>query len=197
MKKIILLLLLSFVCKAQTLQSFLTIDTRAELRNYTTIQNNRVVAAIGLSTAWDMPTEIWTFDAASMAVDDGVTVLKPNDVLSSNPGRYLFRTYFVRQFGTKYSKEWNGSITTSGTSATFDISSAGFSSLVVIQCFAILPSGTVLNLPISSGSSVSNTSITVNLLESKTTNTLLISTAEGLETHAASGTVVYLTVKGN
>lgn len=29
------------------------------------------------------------------------------------------------------------------------------------------------------------------------TNTLLISTAEGLENHAVAGTVVYLNVKGN
>ena len=41
------------------------------------------------------------------------------------------------------------------------------------------------------------TSITVRLVQSKTTNTSLISSAEGLEDHAVAGTAVYLMVTGN
>lgn len=67
-----------------------------------------------------------------------------------------------------------------------------------LQAFAILPSGTTIILPITTSAvNPSNTSVTVNLLESKTTNTLLISSAEGLENNAAAGTIVYLNVKGN
>lgn len=29
------------------------------------------------------------FDAASMSVDDGATILKPDDILAANPGRWL------------------------------------------------------------------------------------------------------------
>jgi hypothetical protein len=180
-----------------SLQIFTTISTRGELYNYTTIQNERVLAAIGLTTAWDIPTEIWTYDSSSMAVDDGVKVIRPTDIPASNPGRFLFRNYFVRQFGTLYSKEFNSSLTVSGSAATFDISSAAFTSLVSVQATALLASGTVFNLPIASISAQSLTSVTISLLESKTTNTLLISSTEGLEAHLAAGTVVYLTVKGN
>lgn len=191
-------LMFAFTANAQ-LQVFTTINTRAELYNYSTINNNRVIAAIGLATAWDSPTEIWTFDSSSMAVDDGVTVIRPTDILAGSPGRFLFRTYFVRQFGSKYSKEWNGSVTTSASTAVFDISSAGFTSIVNLFAFAVLPSGTVVNLPISTSAvSPTNTSVTVNLMESKQTAVLLLNTnVEGLETHAVSGTIVYLTVKGN
>lgn len=198
MKKLLLFLLLPLLGFSQGLQVFTTINTRAELYNYTAISNNRVIAAIGVNSAWDMPTEIWTYDTSSMAVDDGVKVIRPTDIPVGSPGRFLFRTYFVKQYGTLYSKEWNGSITTSNNTAVFDISSAGFTSIVGLQAFAILPSGTVLNLPLTTSAvSPSNTSVTVNLMESKTTNTLLISTAEGLENHAVAGTVVYLNVKGN
>lgn len=198
MKKLLLFLLLPLLGFSQGLQVFTTINTRAELYNYTAISNNRVIAAIGVNSAWDMPTEIWTYDTSSMAVDDGVKVIRPTDIPAGSPGRFLFRTYFVKQYGTLYSKEWNGSITTSNNTAVFDISSAGFTSIVGLQAFAILPSGTVLNLPLTTSAvSPSNTSVTVNLVDSKTTNTLLISTAEGLENHAVAGTVVYLNVKGN
>lgn len=119
MRKLFLLFLLFCFgsSESQTIQSFLTVETRVELRNYSSIPNNRVIAAIGLNSAWDQPTEIWTFDAASTATDNGTTVLKPNDIPFGSPGRYLFRTYFVKQYGTLYSKEWNGSIATSGTTA--------------------------------------------------------------------------------
>lgn len=191
------ILMFAFMANAQ-LQVFTTINSRADLYNYSTISHNRVIAAIGISSPWDSPTEFWTFDSSSMAVDDGIKVIRPNDILVGSAGRFLWKSNLVKQYGTIYAKEWNGSLTTATNTAVFDISSAGFVSLVGIQAFAILSSGTVLNLPLSSISvTPTNTSITINLLESKTTNTLLISSAEGLETHAASGTIVYLTVKGN
>lgn len=193
----LLFLILPLICSAQ-LQVFTTINTRAELYNYSTISNNRVIAAVGLSAPWDAPTEIWTFDSSSMAVDNGVTVIKPTDILTINPGRFLFQSYIVKQYGTRYSKEWNGQLTVGTSSAVFDISSAGFTSIVGIQAFAVLPSGTVVNLPLATMSvSPTNTSVTVNLVESKTTTVLILNTAvEGLESHAVAGTIVYLTVKG-
>lgn len=199
MKKIftLWLLMFSFFANAQ-LQVFTTIEKRSDLRSYSTISDKRVIAAIGLSSAWDQPTEIWTFDASSMAADDGVKVLKPNDIPTGSPGRYLFRTYFIRQTGSlMYSKEHKSNATTSSSSVTFDISSAGFTSIVDFECRAFLNGATALNAPIAVVTAKSLTSITVSLFESKTTNTLLISSAEGLEPHAVAGTEVYLTVYGN
>lgn len=180
-----------------SLQIFTTISTKAELYNYSTINNERVIAAIGLSSAWDVPTEIWTFDSSSMAVDNGTTVIRPTDILVGDPGRFLFRTYFIRQTGTKYSKECKLSATTSSSSVVFDISASGFSSIVDFDCKAFLNGAGVTTAPIAIVTAKSLTSITVSLFQSKTTNTLLVSSAEGLETHSVAGTEVYLTVQGN
>jgi hypothetical protein len=180
-----------------SLQIFTTISTRAELYNYSTINNERVIAAIGLSSAWDVPTEIWTFDSSSMAVDNGITVIKPTDILVGDPGRFLFRTYFIRQTGTKYSKEFKAMQTTSSNSVVFDISPAGFSSIVDFDCKAFLNGAGVTTAPIAIVTAKSTTSITVSLFQSKTTGVLIGGTIEGLETHAVVGTEVYLTVQGN
>ena len=180
------------------LQIFTTIETRSGLRAYSTIDHNRVIAAIGLSSAWDQPTEIWTFDSSSMAVDDGVTVLKPNDILVGDPGRYLFRTYFVRQTGSvKYAKEHLDFATTSGNSVTFNISAAGFTTVGNVQATAFLNGATVTTAPIAVVTAKSTTSITVSLFESKNTGVLIGGNVEGLEPHAVAGTEVYLTVRGN
>lgn len=191
-----LLLMFAFMASAQ-LQVFTTLNARSELYNYSTISNNRVIAAIGISAPWDAPVEFWTFDSTSMAVDNGLTVIKPTDIPVGSAGRFLFKQPFPKQYGTIYSKEYNSALTVSGNTAVFDISSAGFASIATVHATAILASGTVLTLPITSISAQSLTSITVNLVESKTTNTLLISSAEGLENHSVAGTIVYLTVKGN
>ncbi len=180
------------------LQVFTTLNTRAELYNYSTINTNRVIAAIGLSTPWDSPTEIWTFDGTSMAVDDGLTVIKPNDILVTDPGRFLFRTYFVRQTGSvKYSKEHLDFATTSGNSVTFNISAAGFTTVGNVQATAFSNGATVTTAPIAVVTAKSTTSITVSLFESKNTGVLIGGNVEGLEPHAVAGTEVYLTVRGN
>lgn len=200
MKKMLLLFLfLSFYkLQSQALQVFTTIESRNALRNYSTISDKRFIAATGLLTSLDQPTEIWTYDATSMAVDDGVRVLKPNDIPIGSPGRYIWVSYFVKQTGpVKYSKEHLDTVTTSSNSVTFDISAAGFTTVGNVQCSAFLNGATVLNAPIAIVTAKSTTSITVSLFESKTTNTLLISSAEGLEPHAVAGTEVYITVRGN
>lgn len=133
-----------------------------------------------------------------MAVDDGVTVLKPNDILVGNPGRYLFRTYFVRQTGTiKYSKEHLDFAVTSGNSVTFNISAAGFTSVGNIQCTAFLNGAGVTTAPLAIVTAKSTTSITVSLFESKATAVLIGGNIEGLEPHTVAGTEVYITVRGN
>ena len=179
------------------LQVFTTLELRSELYNYSTVTNNRVLAVLGVSTIWDVPTEYWTFDTASMAVDNGTTIIRPTDISVSDPGRFLFKSNIIRQFGSVFNKEWNGSLTVAGSTAVFDISSASFANILNVQATAFLNAGTALTLPIASISAQSTISITITLLESKTTAVLIGGNVEGLETHSAAGTVVYLTVKGN
>lgn len=38
------------------------------------------------------PMELWKFDSASTATDDGATILLPNDLIAANPGRWLVMT---------------------------------------------------------------------------------------------------------
>lgn len=179
------------------LNVFATVSLRSELYNYANIQADRVFAILGVSVVWDVPTEFWTFDPASLLVDNATTIIRPTDILSGNPGRFIKRSSFVQQFGATYSKEWNGSVTTASSTATFDVSGAGFSGIINMFAHAVLPSGTVLNIPITGITAQSNTSVTVTLLESKTTAILVGGNVEGLESHAVSGTIVYLTVRGN
>ncbi|CAA7196803.1 autotransporter outer membrane beta-barrel domain-containing protein [Chryseobacterium potabilaquae] len=101
------------------------------------------------------------------------------------------------QFGTSYTKEWNGSVTTATNTAVFNISSASFSSISNISVATELIGASVNNAPIGVITARSLTSITVSLYESKNTGVLIGGNIEGLEDHSVTNTVVYLTVKGN
>lgn len=172
-------------------------ELRSELYNYPTVADNRQFLIQGASVVGDISEEVWTFINSSMLVDNGTTVIRPSEILAINPGRWVLKRKIARQFGTTFSKEWRGSQTVSGSTATFDISSAGFANIVDWNVKAYLSGATIVTYPIGILTSRSNTSITITLVESKTTNTLLLSTAEGLELHAVAGTEVYLTVYGN
>lgn len=179
------------------LNPYVTVDLRNELYNYDTVSDGRLFLIQGVSSIGDIPDEIWYFDNASMAVDNGNTIIRPTGKLITDPGRWLLKRKVAKMYGTGFSKEWRGSQTVSGSTATFDISSAGFTSITDWVVKAYLSGSGVATFPIAVVSNKSNTSITVTLLESKTTNTLLVSSAEGLELHAVAGTEVYLTVYGN
>jgi len=103
----------------------------------------------------------------------------------------------IQKFGDTYTKEYNKSVTTATATATFDLTSVGFTNITNIQATARLDGSTLANMPIA-GVSVSGNTVTVNLIESNTTTVAILNTAvEGLENHTTAGTVVYLTVKGN
>ncbi|WP_183147977.1 autotransporter outer membrane beta-barrel domain-containing protein [Chryseobacterium nematophagum] len=101
------------------------------------------------------------------------------------------------QFGTSYTKEWNGAVTTATNTAVFNISSASFSGISNISVGTELIGAGVNNAPIGVITAKSLTSITVSLYESKNTGVLIGGNIEGLEDHSVANTVVYLTVKGN
>jgi hypothetical protein len=70
------------------LRDQLNVSIRSELYNYV-MQSDQILTALGVASAGDVPAELWYFAAASMAVDDGVTVIRPTSITASNPGRYL------------------------------------------------------------------------------------------------------------
>lgn len=177
--------------------SYVTASLRSELYDYSSVDEGRLFLIQGTSVIGDVPDEIWTFVNASTAIDNGTTVIRPTEKLVTDAGRWILKRKVVKMFGSVYSKEWKGSTTVSGSTATFDISSAGFGSITDWTVKAFLSGATITNMPIAILTSKSNTSITITLVESKTTNTLLLSSAEGLELHAVAGTEVYLTVQGN
>lgn len=179
------------------LSIYAIVELRGELYNYPNLEDNRQFLIQGSSVVGDISEEVWTFVNASTALDNGITVIRPTETPPTNPGRWVLKRKIARQYGTTFSKEWRGSLTVSGNTATFDISGAGFTNIVDWNVKCYLPGATITNFPFGILTSKSNTSITITLVESKTTNTLLLSTAEGLELHAVAGTEVYLTVYGN
>lgn len=179
-----------------SLRIFYSLSTRNELYDYVLIDNSRLIAIMGQSTPFDIPTEIWRYSTGSTEIDNGVTVIKPTEVFSGDTGRFLRENFMVKQYGNYYSKEFKTGTTTSLSAVTFDISSAGFSTIVDYDVKAYLSGSSITTIPLAVVTSKSLSAITVTLLESKTTNTLIDTTVEGLEGHAISGTEIYLTVQG-
>ncbi|CAA7387097.1 autotransporter outer membrane beta-barrel domain-containing protein [Chryseobacterium fistulae] len=101
------------------------------------------------------------------------------------------------QFGTSYTKEWNGAVTTASNTVVFNISAASFASISNISMGTELIGASVNNAPLGVITARSLTSITISLYESKNTGVLIGGNIEGLEDHSVANTVVYLTVKGN
>lgn len=102
----------------------------------------------------------------------------------------------VVRYGTDYSKEWNGSLTTASSTAIFNISAAAFTTITNVTVGTELVGATIDNAPIGVITARSLTSITVSLYESKNTAVLVGGSVDGLENHAVANTVVYLSVKG-
>lgn len=105
----------------------------------------------------------------------------------------------VSQYGTSYTKEWNGKVTTSNStnSYTVNISAASFSSISNIQLTGYLSGANTGTLPIASVSSYSTSSITLAIAESASTGVLLGGTIDGLTDFLRNNGEIFVTVKGN
>ncbi|KUY29387.1 hypothetical protein [Elizabethkingia ursingii] len=133
--------------------------------------------------------------ARSLTAND-ITFIQGKDYNSLNNKPVI--PSVVKQFGTTYTKEWVGSITTGTSSAVFNIASAGFINIIGVFITTELAGATSNNAPIGVVTSKSLTSITVSLFESKETLVLILNTnVDGLEAHAVANTIVYLRVIGN
>lgn len=70
------------------LRDYLNYPIREELRQYV-LAHGQAIAILGIEELGDCPQETWYFDENSMAVDDSTTVIRPNDILETDPGRYI------------------------------------------------------------------------------------------------------------
>lgn len=105
----------------------------------------------------------------------------------------------VAQYGTIYTKEWNGKATTgTGTNEyTFNISAAGFSSISNIQVSGYYNGATTTTAPLVAVKTYSTTSVTVVVAESANTGVLLGGNIEGLTDFLKNNGEIFITVKGN
>ena len=71
------------------ISSFLAIQGATELRTLTDYVDNQYAYLEFLATAGDGTGGAFVFDAASTATDDGRDYIKPNDILSASPGRWV------------------------------------------------------------------------------------------------------------
>lgn len=70
------------------LQLGLAANNRAELRGYPGVTADAPIL-VGGSAASPMTAEIWVWDPASMASDDGTTVLLLTSMVDTDPGRFV------------------------------------------------------------------------------------------------------------
>jgi hypothetical protein len=66
-----------------------TVDNITALRMITGYYADEVVTVRGLIIPMDGTGGHYIFDLVSMAVDDGVTAVRPNDIAPGNPGMWL------------------------------------------------------------------------------------------------------------
>lgn len=67
----------------------LAYDTVADLRANTVYTNKGIYETSGELVADDGNGHIYIFRVASVAVDNGLSVVKPDDIDAADPGRYL------------------------------------------------------------------------------------------------------------
>lgn len=68
----------------------LSYDLRSDARGYE-LSNNQFVWMCGNIVFKDIPREMWIYDANSLSTDNGTTVIKPDSLLSTDPGRYIYQ----------------------------------------------------------------------------------------------------------
>lgn len=70
------------------IRDYLNLYLREELREYV-FAHGQAIAIMGVEEIADQPIETWYFDENSMAVDNNTTVIRPNEILETDPGRYI------------------------------------------------------------------------------------------------------------
>lgn len=129
---------------------------------------------------------------------------KPTFATVANSGSYNDLTNkptiptVAQQYGTSYTKEWSGKVSTSTSTNeyTINISSASFTSILNIQATGYYSGASASTQPLVSVKSYSTTSIVLVVAESANTSVLIGGTIDGLTEFLKVGEI-FLTVKGN
>lgn len=158
------------------LTTILGIHLRTELREFVAVHQQNI-GVDGVTTPRDQALEMWYYDENSMDIDNGTTVLKPNDILVTEPGRYL---------RWKIQVDWN---TISNKPTFAPVSTSG--SYNDLSSKPTIPSGTVTSIGLSSSDlTVSGTPITASgTITANLTNTGVTAGVYGLITVDAKGRV--------
>lgn len=69
------------------LRDYLNVPTREEIRTFV-LAHGQAIAVLGIDSLGDAPQETWYFDENSMSEDNNENVIRPNDILDTEPGRY-------------------------------------------------------------------------------------------------------------
>lgn len=73
----------------QTVIDSLSVYTIADLRLVATRYDHQFIVVTGNLTAYDGDGGVYLWNPASSATDDGVSVIRPSDVLVGSPGRFI------------------------------------------------------------------------------------------------------------
>lgn len=178
-----------------------SVPIRTELKNYDTMGDKTAVRVFGASSFNDTTSEIWIFHTASTAVDNGTTVIKPDAILSGNPGRFLL-------FEKMSSPEYINNVAIAGGAGnaifylTNDKTSTGTGLFSNVNFVCPIVNDSVNNYTYGWSYNSGTKALTVNVktnLQQNVLSTLLGALVPALAppTNAANGVVVSLLVKGS
>lgn len=84
------------------IRDYLNVYDLTDMRDYL-LAHGQAVAVVTVDYENPKPLETWYFDENSMLEDNGTTVLKPNELLETDPGRYL-KSMTSSDWGTTLNK---------------------------------------------------------------------------------------------
>lgn len=175
-----------------------SLPVRTELKDYSTFSDNQAVRVFGATAFNDMASEIWVYKTASMAVDNGTTVIRPTDIPESSPGRFIL---FEKMSISDYAN--NAPVSGGSGNVTFYLTSDKTASGTALfkNVTSVIPfvNDSSQNYTYSyTAYNPTTKSITVNVKVSSGLNVALVGlTLLGVPTNVPNGTNVYVLVKGN
>lgn len=171
--------------------SLLTADvTFVKGKDYNSLVNKPNLALYAL-----VSEPVYSNSPAAGLVAGDITFVKNKDYNSLN-NKPVIPTV-AKQYGISFTKEFNNYMIVNTSMVVFDISPAGFNEVAAIFVSAQLTNASTTTAPLAVVTGNTLTSVTVNLLNSKTTTVVVGGEVEGLEPHALNNTKVFIRVIGN
>lgn len=174
----------------------LSVPVRSELKLNSTFSDKQAVRVFGNLAFGDIPSEIWVWRADSLAVDNGTTVIRPNDVLVANPGRFIL---FEKVSMPDYTN--TATVTSAGNAIfylTSDKTSTGTALYTNLNFVAPIVNDSVSNYTYGWSYNSTTKALTVNVKASPALNVAAMGlTVLGIPANVANGTSVQVLVKGS